>query len=416
MYGRIKRALCLLMALICMGGTASMAETVYYNENAGEQWYQDMLRDGEMNLGSNLRLKNVIRRAQAGEEITVALIGGSITEGAGASEYKECYAVRFAQGFGKTYGVDGGKNVHLVNAGVGGTPSTFGLMRYEKDVVRRVKDPDGLPDLVVIEFAVNDYEEPSVHRCYESLVKTVLQQPNSPAVILLFSVFPGGFNLQDALKKIGFTYDLMMVSVKNAAYSHVGKQWTEKEFFFDQYHPTSLGHGVMADCLLRAVADANALADSAEDIDLNVAPAYGTDFVGLRTIYAGEDNSDIGLSRGGFVRDDTGSYSNLPVGRVCGMNFFHEIGCVKDPLTFTATFKNLLVAWRATNDSQFGAAVVVVDGQVVKTLKGGEGKWGQSEVVLAFDAKEAAEHTVEIRMADGNYGKRFTVTCIAFTP
>ena len=108
MYGRIKRALCLLMALICMGGTASMAETVYYNENAGEQWYQDMLRDGEMNLGSNLRLKNVIRRAQAGEEITVALIGGSITEGAGASEYKECYAVRFAQGFGKNFGVDGG--------------------------------------------------------------------------------------------------------------------------------------------------------------------------------------------------------------------------------------------------------------------------------------------------------------------
>ena len=48
-------------------------------------------------------------------------------------------------------------NVKLVNAGVGGTPSTFGLMRYQRDVVERVTDPDGLPDIVIIEFSVNDW-------------------------------------------------------------------------------------------------------------------------------------------------------------------------------------------------------------------------------------------------------------------
>ena len=38
-----------------------------------------------MRLGNNVRLKKVIERAQAGEPVTIGLIGGSITEGAGAA-------------------------------------------------------------------------------------------------------------------------------------------------------------------------------------------------------------------------------------------------------------------------------------------------------------------------------------------
>jgi hypothetical protein len=69
--------------------------------------------------------------------------------------------------------------VRFVNAGVGGTPSTFGLMRYQRDIADRVQDADGLPDLVIVEFSVNDYQEPTGHRCFESLVKTILSQPTT---------------------------------------------------------------------------------------------------------------------------------------------------------------------------------------------------------------------------------------------
>ena len=411
-----KRLLCAALIIICLGGNAAMAENTYFGKDAPEAWYQEMLVRSQMNLGNNLRLKKVIERAQAGEKVTIAAIGGSITEGAGAAKYQECYAFRVGQGFAARYGQGSGANVRFLNAGVGGTPSTFGLMRYQRDIVDRVQDDDGLPDVVIIEFAVNDYQEPSNHRCFESLVKTILAQPNEPAVILLFAVFEGGFNLQDEIKKIGYTYDLMMVSIRDGAYPLVGKEWTKQDFFFDQYHPTSLGHAAMADCVLAAIEAANARESSETDVDLNVKPAYGDTFVGLKTIYGSGDYPEIGLDRGGFAHDDRQSYSNLPVGRVCGRNFCHDTTDSNEPLRFTAVFKNLLIAWRGTGDDRYGTAEILVDGKVVRTLSGRKDQWGQSEVILPFQEKEAREHTVEIRMAEDSLNKRFTITCIGYTP
>ena len=82
---------------------------------------------------------------------------------------------------------------------MGGTPSELGMLRFERDVVR-----DGvLPDLVVIEFAVNDEGDETKGRCYESLVRKVLALPNHPAVILLFAVFASDWNLQTRLAPVG---------------------------------------------------------------------------------------------------------------------------------------------------------------------------------------------------------------------
>ena len=81
-----------------------------------------------------------------------------------------------------------------------------------------------------------------------------------------------------------------------------------------------------------------------------------------------------------------------------------------DPLTVRGIFRKCLVAWKATNSASFGAAEILIDGRVVKTVKGGKDKWGQSEVVLVLDEKEAAEHTLEIRVTEE--GKAFTVTAI----
>ncbi len=417
MNKHLRRLLAAVLAAMLLGMETGVSEmTPIYGKAKDEAWYQQVLARAQMSLGNNARLKRVIERAGAGEEITLAVIGGSITEGAGAGRYKECWAVRVAERFGSVYGVDGGKNVKLVNAGVGGTASTYGLMRYQRDVVERVTDPDGLPDVVIIEYSVNDWGEPTGHRCFEALVRTALSQPNEPAVILLFAVFKNGWNLQDELKKIGKTYDLMMVSIRDGAFPEVGNHWTAKEFFYDEYHPTSLGHVIMADCILSAIDAANRAETSAADVDPGALPAYGADYVGLKTIYAGRETEGVAVSRGGFAQDDKTSYANTPVGRVCGENFFHNTGDGNEPLRVEASFKKLLVAWRAMSGKDYGRAEVLVDGKVRATLEGGDGKWGQSEVILAFDARESAAHTVEIRMAEGSENKKFTITCLAIVP
>ena len=395
-----------VLVMLCAGTAKGEENTVYEYE-----WYRQALKDSVMSTGNNSRLKKVIERARQGEEITVATIGGSITEGAAARTYPECWAVRFATRFGMAFGIEEGANVRLVNAGVGGTPSPFGYMRYRRDVVDRVpaEDPDGLPDLVVIEFSVNDWEEPTGHRCYESMVKEILDAPNEPAVILLFAVFRNGFNLQDDLKKIGKNYDLMMVSIKDGFYNHFGKELTKDGFFSDEYHPTSLGHRIMTDCLMQAVTNAaEAETDAAPDLD--VKPVYGTDFMGLKTIFGDTETEEFTVDRGGFPGSDSGSYHNQPVGWVCGKNFYHNVKDPMDPLTVRGVFRKCLVAWKATNSASFGAAEILIDGRVVKTVKGGKDKWGQSEVVLVLDEKEAAEHTLEIRVTEE--GKAFTVTAI----
>lgn len=378
-----------------------------------DDWYQTMLTNAQMNVGNNLRLKEIIKKAQAGEKITIGAIGGSITEGAGATRYQECYAYQTYQKFKDEYGSEDGKNVSFVNAGVGGTPSTFGIMRYERDIVSRVTDPDALPDIVLLEYAVNDYAEPTKHACYESLVKYILEQPNNPVVILVFAVFPDGFTLQNELKKVGKTYDLMMVSTKDAVFPYIDKQWTSKEFFYDIYHPTTLGHAVMADCIINTIKTAAEKETSPEDIKLDVPAAYGTQYVCLKTIFKDSYEEDINLSLGSFSENDPRAYANHPIGKVYDQNFYHTSGT--ESLTFTANCKNLLLAYRAVNDATFGAIDIYVDGAKVKTINGNTGSWGQSVTELIFSNPSSEEHFIEIKMAEGSENKKFTITCMGYT-
>lgn len=113
-----------------------------------------MISHSLLHPGNNVRLKAAIDKASRGEDVTIAYIGGSITQGAGAKPiHTECYAYQSYLGFKALYGRDGGGKVHFIKAGVGGTPSELGIIRYERDVLR---EGAAEPDIVIVEFAVND--------------------------------------------------------------------------------------------------------------------------------------------------------------------------------------------------------------------------------------------------------------------
>ncbi len=78
-----RRIICGILVIMTLGGCCAMSENGYYGRDSGKEWYAALLQDGIMQVGNNVRLKRVIERAQAGENITIATIGGSITEGAG---------------------------------------------------------------------------------------------------------------------------------------------------------------------------------------------------------------------------------------------------------------------------------------------------------------------------------------------
>jgi hypothetical protein len=114
--------------------------------------YKKMIGRSLMQAGNTKRLEKLLEKAALGEDVTLGFIGGSITQGAGAVPiHEKCYPRIFADAFKKKFAKDG--NVDLVKAGVGGTPSELGMIRFDRDVLR---DGQKKPDLIVIEFAVND--------------------------------------------------------------------------------------------------------------------------------------------------------------------------------------------------------------------------------------------------------------------
>ncbi|MGN0661041.1 MAG: hypothetical protein ACI4JX_04900, partial [Oscillospiraceae bacterium] len=92
----------------------------------------DAMKEASLVSEGNLsRLARVIKKAQAGEEITFACLGGSITQGSSATDnYGYAYLLRdwFEATFPQA-------KINYVNAGIGATDSHLGIYRLERDVL-----------------------------------------------------------------------------------------------------------------------------------------------------------------------------------------------------------------------------------------------------------------------------------------
>lgn len=375
-------------------------------------WYAEMLKDSLVSSGNNARLKKVLEKARSGETVHIAMLGGSITEGAGASTNAKGYAYLFAEAFKEAYGT--GENIHFVNAGLSGTPSSLGAIRYKKDVL----DVLGAePDLFIIEFAVNDWQEATKTRAYESLVHDVLSQENDAAVILLFSVSKSKWNVQDSYIPVGKYYDVPMVSIKDAIVKPFKNSNLDDYLFFkDDYHPTSYGHRIMKDCLMNllAVVDAEEAETMAEVPDTG---KKGLEFKHVVMLESGADYEGIVITPGSFNGKDSAIQGfGLSYQPSFPNNWKHAGAAGEESFRMTLTCKNLMLDYKTANNTEFGEAEVFIDGELKMTLNGySSGGWNNSNVVLLIDEKEASEHTVEIHMKEGQEDKSFTILCFGYT-
>lgn len=187
--------------------TSSVNEAQSENDKPADDFHKQMVDRSLYSLGNTQRLKAKMEKARSGEETTVAYIGSSITEGAMGGPLG-CYAYLSYEYFRDTYG--NGDNVKYINAGFSGISSTLGVLRAERDVLSKNAD------IVFVEFSVNDTMEVVSKEAYESLVRTILETDNEPAVVLLFNRMEGGYSAQPHMKEIGSQYDLPMISVADA--------------------------------------------------------------------------------------------------------------------------------------------------------------------------------------------------------
>lgn len=418
--------------------------------------YQNMIARSLLSKGNLFRMQKAIRKAEEGEDVTLAFIGGSITQGAGAIPiHTECYAYKTFQLFKerftgphsdrnekseesvaadedcKTKKAGVGKNhVHLLKAGVGGTSSELGMIRFDRDVLRNAEKPD----IVVVEYAVNDEGDETHGDCYESLVRKILALPWRPAVILLFMVFADDFTLQERFVPIGEKYDLPMISIRDAVTQQFhltkeqGRVLTRNQFFYDRYHPTNAGHTIIAKCMDNLFAAAQEMravglipVDVTEEL-LQQEPVIGKTFEQVKLLERVEKYENANIRCGGFYGTDT------------------DLQCVEmdDQLTMIPEFPHnwmydgtqekergekmteqsfrmnircraLLLVSKDSGELDAGRADVWVDHEYVLTADPHLNGWTHCNPLIILEEAESREHEIEIRMYDGDENKKFTI-------
>lgn len=389
--------------------------------------YCAMIAKSLMNLGNTYRIRKAIEKAKAGKSVTVAYIGGSITQGAGATPINtECYAYKSYQLFQNRFA--SGNNVKFIKAGVGGTPSELGMLRFDRDVLR-----DGeKPDIVIVEFAVNDEGDETKGDCYESLVRKILKLDWNPEVVLLFSVFANDWNLQERLRPVGDLYDLPMVSIRDAVVEQFtrkeGRVLTKNQFFYDMFHPSNIGHTIMADCLqylfercelrehARLDAFENGLTEEGMLLQrLKLEPVIGGSFENVRLMDKKDVYEGAVIETGDFTATDQELQSvemddALNLTPEFPYNWMYD-GTKTDAEAFTLRMncKALVLIFKDSGEVDVGKAEVFVDGAHVLTADPHINNWQHCNAAILFNNENSEEHTVKIEIAKEDIDKKFTI-------
>ncbi|MGN1206279.1 MAG: SGNH/GDSL hydrolase family protein [Eubacterium sp.] len=376
--------------------------------------YRKMIDRSLLSLGNVTRLKTAIEKAERGEDVTIAYIGGSITQGAGAKPIEsKSYAYLSYRAFCEKFTPDDGAHVTFVKAGVGGTPSELGMIRYEKEVTDYGKIN---PDIVIVEFAVNDEGDETEGVCFESLVRKIAKADNKPAVILNFAVFMNEWNLEDRLVPVGECYDLPMVSVKAAVVPQFSKDTivTKRQYFYDIFHPTNDGHHIMADCLVHLFDEVKKAPMPQEDSDFTVNPAIGAEFEDVILVDASNIDQYGKVSHIGFDYKDT-EIQYVERNLSSQASPVLENGWAKDSETTGAEFvmeiaaKNIVLVSKDSGTPKFGKADVYVDDTLVLTADPLVNGWNHCNPQIILNDKESAKHIVKIVMHPGDEEKAFTI-------
>ncbi|MDE6847276.1 MAG: SGNH/GDSL hydrolase family protein [Lachnospiraceae bacterium] len=343
-------------------------------------------------------LAAVMNKAADGEPVTIACIGGSITQGTissgeddSALAFRKCYADIFFQWWEDSYP---DTEFTFINAGIGATDSYLGVHRVRQDVL------DADPDLVLVEFSVNDGASPTDKRNYDNLVRRILSAENHPAVMLLFMGQTNGYSAQDIHALIGFNYQLPMVSYINVIDEMMAKSdYTANELSGDTTHPSALGHAIAGEILWKYLSNVYAQRESFGKPQPFAQSAVTND------VYL---DSEI-IDSMSLAPTETGTFEESSVFEA----FPNDYTCSEGDggLTFTVNCKRLGILYYRTTDGKSGQFEVYVDGGYVSTLDADfSNGWGNcADAKEVFASEEAAEHTVLIRKAADSSGDGFTL-------
>lgn len=357
----------------------------------------DMVKRSLTNTGNSARIRKVLEKLSNGEDVTVAYIGGSITEGYKVNSGQE-YASKVTAYLKNTFN---NNNITSINAGLSGTSSTIGMLRAENDVL--VYEPD----MVVVEFAVNDSQQIIDKMMYESLVKACLSLESEPAVIVLITMTETGYSCETQMTVVGEAYELPVISVPAAIKPELAAGnmvWTD--YSGDEVHPNDAGHTVITSFFEyyfsnMIIADN----DTAVDYSDTSIKALGSPYANMNYY----DNQNLYIAETGGFSEGSTAVEHFPNGWVWNKG---ETASLK----FTMYGRNLFMLYREKNSDKFGEMEIYIDGKLVKTVNTyASDAWDNPEVVTLLNGATDEEHEIEICVPSDSIDKIIRICAFGTT-
>jgi lysophospholipase L1-like esterase len=194
---------------------------------------------------------NLRYRLSQDKKVTIAYLGGSITQGQGASNravtsWRPLTTTWFKQNYPQA-------TVTEVDASWGATGSDLGAFRCTRDVCSR------RPDLVFVEFAVNDWQKTSanVQPYMDGIVRNIWRTLPNCVIVFVYTVHNNTISHYDkgsappavqAQQAVADHYNVCTINIGKALWLAIKNgKGTLSTYTADGTHPTDAGYKVYAD-------------------------------------------------------------------------------------------------------------------------------------------------------------------------
>jgi lysophospholipase L1-like esterase len=206
-------------------------------------------------------LATFFSKCRAGGPVTVAYIGGSIT----AADGWRPFTTKWLQE--QFPGVE----IKEVNAAIGGTGSLLGVFRLQKHVLQYD------PDLVFVEFAVNDNGTPddSVHATIEGIVRQCWAREKKPDLVFTYTTAHKLEIPTQRHQDVADAYAIPTVDFQKPIQALCLSGLIDWQILAaDTVHPNSWGHAIYAATLATYLKQQMALTDAVPPPDMLPEPVY----------------------------------------------------------------------------------------------------------------------------------------------
>lgn len=194
--------------------------------------------------GNTYRFHQFFQKARKQKPVSLVFLGASVTMGFQIPE-EDQFPVRIRNFLAGKYART---EFSLHNLSEPGLPSMHGLYQCYQNT-----EPL-MPDLIVIDYSINDQKNADYREAYESLIAKTLSLPSEPAVMAFFVKGQG---------RAGYTCAPQM----SAIHQHYGVPYTDigaslekdiadgllvwEEYSYDDKHPSPEGHHYIASQIIR---------------------------------------------------------------------------------------------------------------------------------------------------------------------